>query len=281
MYQGIRKQIIDLDSNCGKFCLYTSDILDKIREGGYMFDLSELHLLDVDYIGSLQNFKEYLCSDSEIGGISLSQSLKKSLVSLEALEGSVGISAAYGIKPESKEKTNSEKIKKLTGMFNVLKNTKPDFDIQISRAIVYEAALQNHLDNFDEDLYGEDNKKQFERELEKTGFLIHSASLLYIGSSDFIENLLRINIELSGLGLWVAGSDFIEDIDISFACVDNLVFGNDFLKNEFLFRSYLKESLEDAAMQYIEDGDITVINDVSTEEMILVLDRLYKRYSFD
>ncbi len=281
MYQSIRKQIADLDSNCGKFCLYTSDILDKIKDGGYIFDLSELHLLDVDYIGSLQNLKGHLCSDSEIGGISLLQSFKKSLVSLEALEGGAGIQTAYGIKPESKEKINSEKIKKLTGMFNVLKNTRPDFFSQISRAIIYKTALENHLDNFDEDLYGEDNKKQFERELEKTGFLIHSASLLYIGSSDFIENLLRINIELSGLGLWVAGSDFIEDIDISFACVDNLVFGNDFLKNEFLFRSYLKESSEDAAMQYIEDGDITVIDDVSVEEMILVLDRLYKRYSFD
>ncbi|MCK5042385.1 MAG: hypothetical protein KAR51_00005, partial [Candidatus Aenigmarchaeota archaeon] len=93
-----------------------------------MFDLSELHLLDVDYIGSIQNLKEHLCSDSERGGISLSQSLKKSLVSLEALESDAGIQTAYRIEPELKEKINREKIKKLTGLFNVLKNTKPDFD---------------------------------------------------------------------------------------------------------------------------------------------------------
>jgi len=281
MYQGIRKQITDLDSNCGKFCLYTSDILNKIREGGYMFDLSELNTLDVDYVGSLQNLKEHLCSDSERGGISLSQSLKKSLVSLEALESDAGIQTAYRIEPELKEKINREKIKKLTGLFNVLKNTKPDFDSQISRAIAYEFALQNHLDNFDENIYGEDNKKQFKRELEKTGFLVHSASLLYISSFGLVENLLRINNELSGLGLWVAGSDFVENIEISFASGDGLVFVNDFLKNEFLFRSYLKESSDDTAMKYIENGDIDDIDEVSAEERILMLDRVYKRYSFD
>ena len=281
MYQGIRKQIVDLDSNCGKFCLYTSDILDKIRDGKYMFDLSERHLLDVDYVGSLQNLKEHLCSDSEMGGISLSQSLKKSLVSLEALESGAAILTDYKIEPELKEKINREKIKKLTGLFNVLKNTKPDFDSQISRAFIYEAGLENHLDNFDKARYGEDNKKQFEMELEKIGFLVHSASLLYIGSFDLVENLLRINNGLYGLGLWVAGSDFIEDIDISFVCDDGLVFGNDFLKNEFLFRSYLKESSDDAAMRYIENGDIGAIDEVSAEKRIMIIDKIHKKYSFN
>ncbi len=281
MYQNIKKQIADLDSYCDKFCLYTCDILDKIREGGYMFDLSELNSLDVDYMRSLQNLKEHLCSDYEMGGISLSQSLKKSLVSLEALESGAGIQTDYRIEPELKKKMNREKIKKLTGLFNVFKNTKPDFDSQISRVFVYEAALQNHLDNFNEARYGEDNKKQFEMELEKTGFLVHSASLLYISSFGLVENLLRINNELSGLGLWVAGSDFIESIDISFACDDGLVFGNDFLKNEFLFRSYLKESSDDAAMRYIENGDIGAIDEVSAEKRIMIIDKIHKKYSFN
>ncbi|MCK4808955.1 MAG: hypothetical protein KAS90_05005 [Candidatus Aenigmarchaeota archaeon] len=246
-----------------------------------MFDLSELNSLDVDYMRSLQNLKEHLCSDYEMGGISLSQSLKKSLVSLEALESGAGIQTDYRIEPELKKKMNREKIKKLTGLFNVFKNTKPDFDSQISRVFVYEAALQNHLDNFNEARYGEDNKKQFEMELEKTGFLVHSASLLYISSFGLVENLLRINNELSGLGLWVAGSDFIESIDISFACDDGLVFGNDFLKNEFLFRSYLKESSDDAAMRYIENGDIGAIDEVSAEKRIMIIDKIHKKYSFN
>ncbi len=281
MYQGIKKRMTDLDSHCGTFCLHACDILDKIRDGGYRFDLSELNSLDVNYVGYLQNLKGHLCSDSEIGGISLSQSLKISLDYLKALESGKGIQTDYRIEPDSKKKMNREKVEKLTGLFNVLKNTRPDFDNQIFRALVYEAALMDYLNNFDEALYGKDNREQSEMELEKIGFLIHSASLLYISSLGFAENLLRINDELSGLGLWVAGSDFIENIDISFADCDGLVFGNDFLKKEFLFRSYLNGSSDDAVMQYIKHGDISAIDKDSAEERILMLDELYKKYSLN
>ena len=275
MYQNIKNQIDALDFYCGDFCLYTCNILDKIGDDVYMFDLSELHLLDVHYVESLQNLKEHLCSDSEMGGISLSQSLKRSLEHVEALESGACIQTAYWIDPELKKKINSEKIKKLIGLFNVLKDMKPGFDSYISRAFAYEAVLKYHLEHFDEFLYGEDNKKQFEMELEKTGFLIHSASLLYIGSLSLVEGLLNINHKLSYLGLWVAGSDFIENIDISFVG-DDFVFGNDFFKNEYLLRSYLKESSDDAVIQYIEDG---TVDEACVENSILMLNRFYKKYS--
>jgi len=274
MYQNIKNQIEALDFHCGDFCLHICNILDKIRDDVYRFDLSELHLLDVDYVGSLKNLKEYLCSDFEMGGISLSQSLKKSFEHVEALESGASIQTAYWIDPELKKKIKSEKIEKLTGLFGVLKDTKPGFDSHISRAFAYEAALKYHLEHFDESRYGEDNKKQFEMELEKTGFLIHSASLLYIGSLGLVEGLLNINHKLSSFGLWVAGSDFIENIDISFAG-DDFVFGNDFFKKEFFFRSYLKESSDDAVIQYIEDGKV---DEACAEYVKEMLNSFYKKY---
>lgn len=274
-----------LKSAIDEFDAYTSSLsegvdvlLSGLSSDKPLFDVSDLNMLDLNYISLLNNMKENISDDLEIGGISLIQSLRYNVGIIDDSDDIVSSGRTYDIDPSEKKKINSFKNEKVLGYVESLKCVKASFDKEIVRALVYKMALMGHLDYIDNLDYEVENKDQFRNELEKTKFLLQSSFLLYIGYVCVFKRLLDINKSISDKGLWIIGSDFIENCDLSFIdpVEKSLPLVKDIIRDEYRLSSFLKESNYPETISCIEDG---IFDESKTDKMQSIIDGVYKRYS--
>ncbi len=278
MYGTLKPAIDELDAYVSCISERIGCVLSEISSEELSFDVSDLSMLDLNYINVLNDMNENLSGDSEIGGISLIQSLRYNMDVLENPDDIVSSGMTYDIDPSEKKKINYQKNEKVSLSVESLKSVKASFDKDIIRALVYKRALMIHLDyidNFDHEI---ENKDQFRNELEKTKFLLQSSFLLYIGHTCIFERLLDINKSMSDKGLWIIGSDFIENCNLSFIDVveNSLPFGKDIIRDEYRLSSFLKESNDPETISCIGDG---IFDESKTDKMQLIIDGVYKMYS--
>ncbi|MBW6462305.1 MAG: hypothetical protein K0B07_04635 [DPANN group archaeon] len=247
-----------------------------------LFEIFGDSTFEIDYSRVLKDMKDTLSGDSLIGGISLIQSLSYQMGIFENLEDAVYSGLIYDISPDEKRDINRARIEKLTGYVEHLKSVKDKFDKDIPCALVYQNALLGHInyiDNLNDLNYNVVNKDQFKVEFEKTKFILKSSFLIYIGYSCIFRRLLDINKILDDNGLFVIGSDFIENSDVSFIEDDersSLIFFRDIIKDEYRLSSFLKESNEPEIINCIEGG----IFERSKMDMVnTIINGVYNRYS--
>ena len=253
------------------------EVLSEIKNDKSLFDSSEFVLLDVDYYTILFGMKEYLSGESRVSGISLTQSLDNTIKLIEKSDDAVYDGAIYEIDSNEKIKINLGKIGMLSDYIEQLKGVRESFDRGLYRSLIYKDVLQRYLGKIDNLDHEVENRSQFENESEKTKFLIKSSLLIYVGLNFVFEKLIDINKDLCDNGFWVVGSDFIENIDVSFINSDRTIsFVKDIIKNEFRLSSYLGKSIDPEVMAIIENE---ISDEFKSEKVDRILEAVCDAYS--